>query len=41
MPAGIIRPVEGPLDDVHSALLQPAIDFTIYLPPRPVDRNPP
>ena len=25
---------EGRLDHVHSVLVQPAIDFTIYLPPR-------
>jgi hypothetical protein len=29
---------EGRVDQVHSVLMQPAIDFTIYLPPRRVDR---
>src|SRR5262249_23038315 len=27
---------EGRVDDIHSVLIQPAIDFTIYLPPRRV-----
>ena len=28
--------VEGDLAQVHSVLLQPSIDFTIYLPPSEV-----
>jgi hypothetical protein len=43
--AGIerVRSVADPVNanDVHSVLLQPAIDFTIDLPPRRVDRNTP